>query len=106
MNKHKVKHHQNSDTKTANRYHIRTTALERSVNNTLFICHEDPLIPHFYLWLNWGLKHFPLKHPSNGHSRSRGCLDVEPQTPKREVELKILTLGTVLHPQTRHIYFQ
>ena len=33
MNKHKVKHHRNSDTKTANRDHIRTTALERSVMN-------------------------------------------------------------------------
>ena len=31
MNTHKVKHHRNSDTKTANRDHIRTTALERSV---------------------------------------------------------------------------
>ena len=31
MNKHKVKHHRKSDTKTANRDHIRTTALERSV---------------------------------------------------------------------------
>ena len=28
MNKHKVKHHRKSDTKTANRDHIRTTALE------------------------------------------------------------------------------
>ena len=34
MNKHKVKHHRNPDTKTANRDHIRTTALERSVMNT------------------------------------------------------------------------
>ena len=33
MNKDKVKHHQNSDTKTANRDHTRTTALERSVMN-------------------------------------------------------------------------
>ena len=33
MNKHKVKHHRNSDTKTANENHIRTTALERSVMN-------------------------------------------------------------------------
>ena len=33
MNKHKVKHHRKSDTKTANRDHIRTTALERSVMN-------------------------------------------------------------------------
>ena len=33
MNKHKVKHHRNSDTKTANRNHIRTTALERTVMN-------------------------------------------------------------------------
>ena len=33
LNKHKVKHHRNSDTKTANRDHIRTTALERSVMN-------------------------------------------------------------------------
>ena len=33
MNKHKVKHHRNSDTKTDNRDHIRTTALERSVMN-------------------------------------------------------------------------
>ena len=31
MNKHKVKHHQKSDTKTANRDHIGTTALERPV---------------------------------------------------------------------------
>ena len=38
MNKHKVKHHRNSDTKTANRDHIRTTALEWSEMN------------------NWGLK--------------------------------------------------
>ena len=30
---HKVKHHRNSDTKTANRDDIRTTALERSVIN-------------------------------------------------------------------------
>ena len=35
MNKDKVKHHRNSDTKTANRHHIRTTALERSVLNYL-----------------------------------------------------------------------
>ena len=33
MNKHKVKHHRNSDTKTANRDHIKTIALERSVMN-------------------------------------------------------------------------
>ena len=33
INKHKVKHHQNSDTKTGNRDHIRTIALERSVMN-------------------------------------------------------------------------
>ena len=33
MNKDKVKHHRNSDTKTANRDHTRTTALERSVMN-------------------------------------------------------------------------
>ena len=33
MNKHKVKHHRNSDTNTANRDHTRTTALERSVMN-------------------------------------------------------------------------
>ena len=33
MNKHKVKHHRNSDTKTGNIDHIRTTALERSVMN-------------------------------------------------------------------------
>ena len=33
MNKHKVKHHRNSDTKTGNRDHISTTALERSVMN-------------------------------------------------------------------------
>ena len=33
MNKHKVKHHRNSDTKTGNRYHTRTTVLERSVMN-------------------------------------------------------------------------
>ena len=33
MNKHKVKHHRNSDTKTSNRDQIRTTALERSVMN-------------------------------------------------------------------------
>ena len=33
MNKHKMKHLRNSDTKTANRDHIRTTALERSVMN-------------------------------------------------------------------------
>ena len=38
MNKHKVKHHRNSDSKTGDRKHIRTTALERSVMN------------------NWGLK--------------------------------------------------
>ena len=31
MNKHKVKLHRKSDTKTANIDHIRTTALERSV---------------------------------------------------------------------------
>ena len=35
MNKHKVKHLRNSDTKTANRDHIRTTALEQSVLNNL-----------------------------------------------------------------------
>ena len=35
MNKHKVKHHRNSDTKTAKRDHIRTTALERSVKTIL-----------------------------------------------------------------------
>ena len=34
MNKHKVKHHRNSDSKTGDRKHIRTTALERSVMNT------------------------------------------------------------------------
>ena len=33
MNKHKVKHHRNSDTKTTNRDHIRTTDLEQSVMN-------------------------------------------------------------------------
>ena len=33
VNKHKAKHHRNSDTKTGNRDHIRTTALERSVMN-------------------------------------------------------------------------
>ena len=33
MNKHKVKHHRNSDTKTAYRDLIRTTALEGSVMN-------------------------------------------------------------------------
>ena len=38
INKHKIKHHRNTDTKTGNRDHIRTTALERSVMN------------------NWGLK--------------------------------------------------
>ena len=31
VNKRKVKHHRNSDTKTGNREHNRTTALERSV---------------------------------------------------------------------------
>ena len=34
MNKRKVKHHLNSDIKTGNRDHIRTTAFERSVLNT------------------------------------------------------------------------
>ena len=33
MNKHNVKHHRDSDTKTANRDHTRTTNLERSVMN-------------------------------------------------------------------------
>ena len=33
MNKHKVKHHRNSDTKTANRDHTRTATLERLVMN-------------------------------------------------------------------------
>ena len=33
MNKHKVKHHRNSDSKTGNRDHIRTTTLERSVTD-------------------------------------------------------------------------
>ena len=33
MNKHKVKHHRNSYTKTGTRDHIRTTALEGSVIN-------------------------------------------------------------------------
>ena len=33
MNNYKVKHHRNSDSKTGNRDHIRTTALERSVMN-------------------------------------------------------------------------
>ena len=33
MNKRKVKHHRNSDTKPDNSVHIRTTALERSVMN-------------------------------------------------------------------------
>ena len=33
MNKHKVKHHRNSDSKTGNRDHIRTSALELSVMN-------------------------------------------------------------------------
>ena len=33
MNKNKVKHHRNSDSKTGNKDHIRTTALERSVIN-------------------------------------------------------------------------
>ena len=45
MNKHKVKHHRNSDTKTPNRDHIRTTALERSVMNY------------------WGLKQFLRAQP-------------------------------------------
>ena len=31
MNEHKEKHHRNSDSKTGNREHIRTTALEPSV---------------------------------------------------------------------------
>ena len=35
MNKHKVKHHRNSDNKTGNRDHTRTTALERSVTGGL-----------------------------------------------------------------------
>ena len=37
MNKHKVKHHRNYDTKTGNRNrdHIKTTALERSEKITL-----------------------------------------------------------------------
>ena len=33
MNKHKVKHHRNSDTKTSNRDHVKNTTLERSVMN-------------------------------------------------------------------------
>ena len=33
MNKHKVKHHRNSDTKTGSRDYIRLTALEQSVIN-------------------------------------------------------------------------
>ena len=33
MNKHKVKHHRNSKSKTGKIDHIRTTALERSVMN-------------------------------------------------------------------------
>ena len=33
MNKHTVKHQRNSDNKTGEIYHIRTTALERSVMN-------------------------------------------------------------------------
>ena len=44
-NKHKVKHHRNSGTKTGNRDHTRTTALERSVMN------------------NWGLKHVLSAQP-------------------------------------------
>ena len=33
INKHKMIHHRNPDTKTDNRDHIRTSALERSVMN-------------------------------------------------------------------------
>ena len=47
MNNHKVKYHQNSDTKTGNREHTRTTALERSVMNY------------------WGLKHVLRVQPRN-----------------------------------------
>ena len=35
MNKHKMKHHRKSDTKTANRDHIRTNALEQKPNSAL-----------------------------------------------------------------------
>ena len=41
MNKHKVKHHRNSDTKTSNRDHIRTTALELSVKNSFMFEFEQ-----------------------------------------------------------------
>ena len=49
MNKNKVKHHRKSDTKTANKDHIRTTALERSVMNywglKLVLCAQPKFIP-------------------------------------------------------------
>ena len=41
MNKHKVKHHRNSDTKTSNRDHIRTTALELSVKTSFMFEFEQ-----------------------------------------------------------------
>ena len=44
MNKHKVKHHRNSDTKTANRDHIRTTTLERSVKNYWGLTYITPVL--------------------------------------------------------------
>ena len=47
MNKHKVKHHRKSDTKTANRDHIRTT--EALLMCTHDLCSEQNFCTHFYI---------------------------------------------------------
>ena len=74
MNKHKVKHHRNSDTKTANRDHIRTTALERSVMNywgggdlTSFTRETSPSVTDVVQTFSWlfGSHDHPLKPWTN-----------------------------------------
>ena len=58
MNKHKVKHHRKSDSKTGNRDHIRTTALERSVINywwalTMFSPATSPSVTDVVQTFSW-----------------------------------------------------
>ena len=58
MNKNKVKYHRNSDTKTANRDQISTTAVERSVMNywgasTSFTGQTSPSVTDVVQTFSW-----------------------------------------------------
>ena len=83
MNKHKVKHYRKSDTKTANRDHIRTTALERSVMNywgalTSFTPATSPSITDVVICLisstDHGRFNRPFDHQSTTNDRLKPVL--------------------------------